>query len=378
VLKVLGRAALVAGGLVVGLVLAELILRLVPGVLPRSGAAVPPGIRTPIAPGTIVFQPHYRGRIVGPEFDVPLACNAGGFRERELESFAGRAPVLVLGDSYMFGWGVRAEERVTDVLEHALAARGDSTRLANLAFPGYGTRNYADILEHVGAALRPRAALVGFFVGNDFLDDFNMVPDPEADAAAAEGQDARARIRRHEANRDVRSLLRRSRVVGLAVSTLCRARPFERVFRRMELGNDRIALYGSGDDPLARSLYGGTYAAWDRLDLEARAHGIPLVAVLIPDHLQVLEPGALAGLDMTRPQRLVTEHLAERGIAVVDLLEPLRSAPDARALYFKNDKHWTVAGHAFVASVLADLWDEIPALARPGTGEHNPSPAAGP
>jgi hypothetical protein len=160
------------------------------------------------------------------------------------------------------------------------------------------------------------------------------------------------------------------------VSALVHVRPFEKAFRRMELGNDRAALYGPPDDPLARTLYGETLAQWDRLIELAHAREIPLVAVLVPDHLQVLDPEVLDGLDATRPQRVLTEHLAARGVHVIDLLEPLRDAPDPAALYFENDKHWTPAGHAYVARVLAERWDAIPALARPRGADDNASPAA--
>jgi hypothetical protein len=342
------RSLLVLGGLAVGWALAETLLAFLPVASPRSGKMVPRGERTVLRPGTVMLEPHYSGEIVGPEFRVPVRMNALGFRERELAFGTLRAtrPILFVGDSYFFGWGVRCEERVTEVFADLLAVDGDAPPIVNLSFPGWGTRNYLHVVEAFGDSLGPRLAVIGLFVGNDFHDDYNVADTPRRDAAR-EGFGFRV----HEWKRSVRASLRKSRVIHLVYAALWKSAALRRVLHDMDLANERIICYEEETSSLQTKLFDLTRQALAELGDWCRESEVPLVVVLIPDHLQVVSPETFEGLDMRKPQRVLTEFLAERGVPVVDLLEPLAAGP--RDLYYERDKHWTPAGHAFVAEVLA-------------------------
>jgi hypothetical protein len=69
-------------------------------------------------------------------FEVEYRVNHLGFRdpERDPVKRPGARRWLVYGDSQVFGWGLPAGERFTDVLEERLAG----TEVWNLAVPGYG------------------------------------------------------------------------------------------------------------------------------------------------------------------------------------------------------------------------------------------------
>jgi hypothetical protein len=45
---------------------------------------------------------------------------------------------------------------------------------------------------------------------------------------------------------------------------------------------------------------------------------------------------------------------AEAGFDVVDLLPLMRPAADSALLYWRDDSHWNVRGHAVVAAILAE------------------------
>jgi hypothetical protein len=49
-------------------------------------------------------------------FDVKVASNSYGARDRE-RSLSGKNRILVVGDSFVEGWGVEAEHRFTNVME---------------------------------------------------------------------------------------------------------------------------------------------------------------------------------------------------------------------------------------------------------------------
>ena len=88
-------------------------------------------------------SPHLTGRVVGPSLRFPMfeygvRINADGFRGRALPDDAGTGAmrVVVLGDSFPWGWGVEEEEAYPQVLEGLL---GPGAKVYNLGVPGYST-----------------------------------------------------------------------------------------------------------------------------------------------------------------------------------------------------------------------------------------------
>src|SRR5690242_3016135 len=121
--------------------------------------------------------PRTQTVLARPEFHVPVRTNGAGFRGPELPG--PKAPgvyrIVVLGDSFTWGYGVRERQGYPARLEHRLnrrlAARGDGRRVevVNLGIPGTGPRDYLWHLEHTGLALAPDLVLVGVFA-NDVND----------------------------------------------------------------------------------------------------------------------------------------------------------------------------------------------------------------
>src|SRR5437899_3035923 len=72
-----------------------------------------------------------------PVFRTRVRINDKGLRGRDYpyERVAGRRRILVLGDSFVFGYGVEQEEIFTTVLEGLLPA----TEVINAGVSGYGT-----------------------------------------------------------------------------------------------------------------------------------------------------------------------------------------------------------------------------------------------
>lgn len=112
---------------------------------------------------------------------APLRTNAGGFRGPSVpEERAGRSVrILGLGDSVMFGWGVRYEECYLALLRDRLARRfpAVSWEVVNAAVPGYNAVMEVESLKDKGLALRPDLVIINF-VGND-LGLPNFVLEPE-------------------------------------------------------------------------------------------------------------------------------------------------------------------------------------------------------
>lgn len=355
--RLVARLLVLVVAVVATLLLCEGGLRVADSSIHRSGEFQPPLTRDPLADGRSMFASGYSGRHVSPEFDVRIRVNELGFREGELDRghLTERRPFLFVGDSYFWGWGVEKEERVSERFAAALlAAGGEAVPAVNLSMPGWGGRRYSEVTELFGDRLHPRLVIVGLFVGNDFLDDAKAVRE-----SGPRSVGSRLRLRR---------ILRNSALVNLLKRALWSLSDFRRLFNWLEVRNDRIVLYEHEESELQRTLYRPTLEAFDRIAAISRSTATPVFVVLLPDHLQVLEPELFDDYEIGRPQRILTTHLDSLGLPSIDLRMVFAEEPQLEDMYFREDKHWTPRGHDFVAQAILARAVEIAAgPATPGS-----------
>ena len=103
----------------------------------------------------LVFRlpPNQVGR-AGFTFDatknVPYRTNSDGFRDREPgEKRPGVPRVVVLGDSYVFGWAVLEAETFPTRAEALLRREGRAVEILNAGVPGYNTEQESYLLEEI-------------------------------------------------------------------------------------------------------------------------------------------------------------------------------------------------------------------------------------
>src|SRR5262249_55017072 len=76
--------------------------------------------------------------------------------------------VLVVGDSYAFGFGVEAEECFAKVAERELRKRfGPDLEVVNAGVNAYGTLEEVEMLKRMGPRFHPAVIVLAFFEGND-------------------------------------------------------------------------------------------------------------------------------------------------------------------------------------------------------------------
>ena len=98
-------------------------------------------------------RPGQRGRLRQPDFDVEVAIGAQGLRDRDypFERTPGLRRMLVLGDSFAWGFGVEQDEILWEILE----ARHPDWEIVNSAVSGYGTDQEYLFLRERGLRWRP-------------------------------------------------------------------------------------------------------------------------------------------------------------------------------------------------------------------------------
>lgn len=116
-------------------------------------------------------RPNGKGVYMG----VPVQINSMGLRDREypLARTKGVTRILMLGDSVTFGWGVKAEDTPSKLLEKSLNA--------GLAKPGYevintGVGNYNTAMEVAYFLDRGRRYNPDIVILNYFINDAEITP----------------------------------------------------------------------------------------------------------------------------------------------------------------------------------------------------------
>lgn len=299
-----------------------------------------------------------------------IRINSMGMRGPELGARKpGELRVLVLGDSFVHGFGVAEEESFVALLQEKLNVElGVPVTVGNGGVSGTGTYDLAPAFDR-HRDFAPDAVVACTYIGNDFSEDtvFEHVVVEGYRLGGAVAQLARASWRmrlslRFRTAQVVERFLRRQVPslaidVGLAVPTqreqVARAHfpPKQQLFTG--LFQDRRE-----EDPLIEGILARYGEGFDRL--RVHAGDIPVLAVIIPSYWHLSpevwdERLRKVGLDPAdhefgRIQRRLLEILGEDG-PVLDLT-PLLQRSDPEEDWLPVDRHWAPAGHRHVAEWL--------------------------
>jgi lysophospholipase L1-like esterase len=247
-----------------------------------------------------------------------VAINSLGLREREIppEKPDGTTRIMVLGDSIVFGWGVRAEDTLPANLERDLDAAGafGHAQVINTGVGNYNTAMEVEYFLKSGAALNPDIVVLGYFI-NDAEPTPTYKPVPW--------------IARHSYA---------YAITGGAWDT----------FKRMVLGGPDWKAYYAG---LYTDDAPGWKAAQDavrRLAAYCHSHNIRLVLANIPE-LRELNPYPFATVNAR-----IAVLAAENGVEYIDLLPALQDQQPASLWVTAPDPHPNAKAQGLMARRLAD------------------------
>lgn len=306
-----------------------------------GGFGLPPGLFVARERLGFGMRPGFEGAFtLGAFRGIAVRINGDGYRDRPFRAPGDRDRIALVGDSVVFGVGVRAEDVVDARLEEILAAGSGAVSVLNLGVTAYTLEHYLVQLREDVPRLRPRLTLVGLCV-NDIEGPAGAWP------LAAVTSDPNAGIRRWSdlvwVYSHVRKLLRMPHSAGFRTP----AEQWKTSFAKtMELWSrpERIAALEAGLDRLA--AVGSTPGT------------VPVLAVLWPTSFELRRPEGPWG----RPRAFLREELAARGIPYVDLFDGFAAAGSPERLYLPDDPmHFGPEGHRLAARLLAAELADRPA-----------------
>ncbi len=359
--KRLLRLALNVGTLAVSLVIAglavELLIRLF---LPQPVGALTPGLLVPDPPRRYRLGPNHQGTISNiAEFTHSVSINSLGLRGAEIsDKTSDTFRILILGDSFAFGWGVEYDQTFGARLERELNSETRKVQVLNGAVPGYSLLDEQDWLERYGLQLQPDLVLIAVFLGNDILEATAGYRQRELSHSVPEAGTARGLRLWIYTNSHFVRLVARANIPSLFGFS----DPWPVVYLRG-------LLTVHTDDPSVVEAQEGrrvSRAALTRLIELAALHRFRLAAVVIPANFNISTERwqrmlALAGVEPTGldPQvsrRFFNSLLDEYNIPTCDLWTLFSTALEhGQHVYYEQDLHWTDLGHSLATDAVRDF-----------------------
>lgn len=309
----IGRnVALIAASVAFSLVLCEIILRVFNAYPPPPHPLVPSRPDLYQADDRVGYRlwpsmtTCLRYPADSPEI-LPIVSNTDGFRNlREYGESDTRRRILVIGDSFVFGLGVRERERVTEVIESI----EPSWRVDNLGMTGWGIDLMIRALEHLGRKARPDIVVLAVYT-----DDFRrLLPD-----FAGVGYEI------------PKYALRGGQLVSVPY-------PSARGWRRLRLV--RFAHQFYWNQIADRNRYDLNEALLDRFVDIARDIGSQPVVVFLP---------GMADTDEDKARRRFLRDWGNgRRVPYLDLTDAIHGRGGEK-LFIDRNWHWNAAGHRVAA-----------------------------
>ena len=325
--------------------------------------------------GSGTFDVNMGGRFL----QVPFEFSSQGLRDRE---FGKKAPeefrILLLGDSFVMGWGLPPPDTISAQLERMLQARGGTRRITviNGGVSGYGPFQEAAVLEKRGFALEPDLVVLQLFPANDIENSLAQVGKAmraydlgwQRNLLEFKNQNrwpviverwlythsravnARmASTRRHGAIARFLDGIRFLPAAGLSDPGASAPRPWwiEVTLR------DWYPELDEGFDLMKRDVLGIARACDARrvpFAVFTLAGGQDFIDEYWADALRQAAPGTV--YERGKEVRIMREFYRAGGLREIDVMDPLRRDPRPEELYYRYDGHLRPHGAEVVARAI--------------------------
>jgi len=307
-------------------------------------------------------KPNFVGRFHRADFDVVVEHDADGFRRNELPADpAAQHDVFVLGDSFVWGYGVGQHDLLTNQMERRLMG----WRVHNLGLIGAGTiEEYLLFQKHVFDRLRSGDAVVLVFFNNDFGDNVGLHSSNRIHATIDAGQVHVVPPLPTSTMRQWKNWMKDASYLFNLV-TYCT--DCYKQGRSLRLLGDRVSRsLPSPEQIRADTCDSGpavqiTRHYMSELEQACREKQVRFLAAYVPGQAELDEDDVTSTSDLSLPEEIACRQAFDRmvrdlGIDAVDLMPSMVAAKRAgryERMTFTHDFHWNPAGHTVAAEVLA-------------------------
>ncbi|HBT60644.1 MAG TPA: hypothetical protein DEB40_02725 [Elusimicrobia bacterium] len=350
--QTLGNTLLALGSIVLTLLLLEAATRVATG---RKYLDIDLRLRN----AGLVYEPNQKQRWKRLEWDTFYGINSQGFRDFEYSDKGSKPKSLViLGDSFVEGFGVDLAKSFPKQLEQRLHDAGWSYRVYNAGLQGRQTPAYIQIYDRFFENKKEIPLVIMAFC---VVMDIQRGPAPDSGQISYESR-------------------RPNQLVYGIKRFLCEYSVLYNFTRRLVKFNPKIRLLMTKlgfmgvvgfdllpTDPRYKPYW--EYTAGMILDFQKRlrSQGKEFVLLLIPMREQIENDRFKENLEKsgTDPRSIqlfafndfINAYCRRQGIRILDLTPILKSANNERpgGYHFETDNHWNVAGHTLVTNALFDF-----------------------
>lgn len=307
-------------------------------------------------------------------FSTTFQTNSRGLRDKEykLNKPDGDKRIVVLGDSFTWGYGVNDNEIYTERLESILP----NTEVINLGVTAYQVRHEIAYFKHEGIKYHPDIVIIGFCLN----DIWGPIKKKDLDSIANVGKEIKSR---QSNTKDGFLKLRKylnERIIQK--SALCafindRINTNKSLVKFLAYLGIKPPLSGFAKldinlAPALREYPNSLVENWEATKSELRQLkritadlGIRLIIAVVPSvqsiqdktfkHTIAFSVFETKDFDLDKPYRFLKEFAADENIEIVIPVSVFRQKhKEGRMLYLKRDMHFNAAGHELFASAIAD------------------------
>ena len=312
-------------------------------------------------------KPNAEGILKMPDSTTHIKINSEGLRDR---SYVYKKPegimrIVVLGDSFTWGYGVEDKERYTEILENGLL---ENIQVINMGVSGYGTDQEFHTLKNEGVKYNPDLVIIAFQIGTDIGDNTHTVRYTYPKSMFILDNNNKLTLTNVPVPQKEEWLKREEIENNDNVTLFLSFRRFmahhshayvfiaDRIVSTPKLLNLFKKIRIADKETRSRRVYGFNHYNWNltrailkEIDAVAKTNDAKTMIVVIPTREQVNRNG-----DSEINWALV-DFGKKNNIPVLDLLPEFREhAKNGEQLYFKNDCHWNTNGHKLAAELIYD------------------------
>ncbi len=289
------------------------------------------------------------------QLDYDVDSNNQGFRGPDWDLSPGRKNVVVLGDSFAFGWGVQWDQTVGRVLEKELQKKDPSYQVINLAMPAWDIDAIVLSFEFYKAMIKP-VAVVYIFCPNDLLGGMEKVSagvfDIEYHIGPEDEKYFTAMVARQQPGYWSWDKFRRGSYLHAYYARIIRPIIHKEIKESLTIDKAPPGYsFPPPIDPPAHVAIDPERKEFLQYCLDRLRKGAGESPIYIID---TSDKSILYRNDKPDNRRWALREygLTHKDVTVIDFESFTRKTPDGRKFYLDYDDHWSAEGHAAAAGLL--------------------------